>query len=184
MLKTYGVRLILAVTLVALTACTGAPDGVRAVKGFKVESYLGQWYEIARLDHSFERNMTGVTAYYSLRDDGGLTVLNRGFKTDVQLWSEAQGKAFFVGQNDTGHLKVSFFGPFYGSYIIFDVGRVEEDYQYAFVSGMNTDYLWLLSRTPTVSNKLLSDFKLRAAERGFDTTQLIIVDQSMHQKNQ
>ncbi|MDG0970191.1 MAG: lipocalin family protein [Porticoccaceae bacterium] len=182
-MKTYGIRLVIVATLAALSACTGAPDGVRAVEGFKVESYLGQWYEIARLDHSFERDMIGVTAEYSLRDDGGLTVLNRGFKTDAQLWSDAEGKAFFVGKNDTGHLKVSFFGPFYGSYIIFDVGREEEDYQYAFVSGMNTDYLWLLSRTPTVSDKLLSDFKLRATELGFDTTQLIIVDQSIHQKN-
>jgi apolipoprotein D and lipocalin family protein len=128
------------------------------------------------LDHSFERGMSSVTATYSMRDDGGVKVLNKGFKEDSQEWGEAEGKAYFVDSSDVGHLKVSFFGPFYGSYIIFELDTL--DYQYAFVSGMNTDYLWLLARTPAVSDELIEHFVKSASALGFDTEQLIFVDQS------
>ena len=84
------------------------------------------------------------------------------------------GKAYFVDSSDVGHLKVSFFGPFYGSYIIFELDSL--DYQYAFVSGMNTDYLWLLARTPKVSDELIEHFVKSASALGFDTEQLIFVD--------
>ena len=120
--------------------------------------------------------MSSVTATYSMRDDGGVKVLNKGFKEDSQEWGEAEGKAYFVDSSDVGHLKVSFFGPFYGSYIIFELGTL--DYQYAFISGMNTDYLWLLARTPKVSDELIEHFVKSASALGFDTEQLIFVDQS------
>ncbi len=158
-----------------ISACTGTPSGVIPVTGFSLDQYLGQWYEIARLDHSFERGMQSVTARYSLRDDGGLTVLNRGYDSQSQKWTQAEGRAYFVGDSSSGHLKVSFFGPFYGSYVIFELDK--DNYQYAFVSGMNTNYLWLLSRTPTVSDDLLNRFIQRASELGFDTDQLIVVEQ-------
>ena len=164
-------RLSLLLALCALlSGCTGMPDGVRPVQGFDLGQYLGKWYEIARLDHSFERGLSKVTAEYSLREDGGVRVINRGY-SGKEGWQEAEGKAYFVESPDIGHLKVSFFGPFYGSYVVFELD--EKDYQYAFISGFNTSYLWLLARTPTVDPALVERFKARADELGFDTGELI-----------
>lgn len=165
-----------ATTLVTLlTGCLGVPEGVNPVEDFDVHRYLGKWYEIARLDHRFERGLTQVTAEYSLRDDGGVNVLNRGFSTRKNEWEEATGKAFFVETEDIGYLKVSFFGPFYGSYVVFDLDQ--DGYQYSFVSGPDTSYLWLLARTPQVPDELLQRFIDRASSLGFDTQSLILVDQ-------
>ena len=160
--------------LIALlaTGCTGLPRGITPVDDFDVNNYLGKWYEIARLDHSFERGLDQVSAEYSLRDDGGLKVINRGFDTADNAWREAEGKAYFVDSEQQGHLKVSFFGPFYGSYVVFEL---DAEYQYAFVAGYNTSYLWLLSRTPVISDELLARFIQRTTELGFDTDNLIIV---------
>jgi apolipoprotein D and lipocalin family protein len=155
-----------------LAACTGKPEGVVAVKDFKLDRYLGTWYEIARLDHSFERGLDNITAEYSLRDDGGVKVINRGFSKKDNEWQQAEGKAYFVDNTDTGYLKVSFFGPFYGSYVIFEL---DENYQYAFVSGPNTSYLWLLARTPQLDNKITKQFIKQAQQLGFDTSKLIYV---------
>lgn len=157
-----------------LAGCLGMPDTVSPVTGFELDRYLGTWYEIARLDHSFERGLDNITATYSRRDDGGVRVLNRGWSEADQDWEEAEGRAYFVEGPDTGYLKVSFFGPFYGSYVIFDLDKA--DYQYAFVSGPDLSYLWLLSRTPDVDPALLERFRTEAARRGFDTDALIVVD--------
>ena len=157
-----------------VTACTGKPDGIVAVKGFELDRYLGTWYEIARLDHSFERGLNNITAEYSLRDDGGVKVINSGFSTEDNDWQQAEGKAYFVNQTDNGHLKVSFFGPFYGSYIVFELDK--KDYQYAFVSGPDTSYLWLLAREPQVDKNVTELFIKRAQESGFDTSKLIYVE--------
>lgn len=153
------------------------PEGVVPVKNFNVSRYLGKWYEIARLDHSFERGLSNVTAEYELRSDDGINVINRGFLAEENKWKVAEGKAYFVGSRDEGHLKVSFFGPFYGSYIIF--GLDQENYQYAFVSGYNTSYLWLLSRTPTVSEDVKKRFVEKSKELGFDTNALIFTEQDL-----
>lgn len=157
-----------------LAGCLGMPEGVEPVKGFELDRYLGKWYEIARLDHSFERGLQRVTAEYSLRDDGGVKVINKGFSVEENEWKKAQGKAYFVRDTNEGYLKVSFFGPFYGSYVVFELDK--EDYQYAFVSGNTTSYLWLLARTPTVSKELIDRFIQRASELGFDTDNLIFVE--------
>lgn len=159
--------------LLMLSACTGLPEGVHPVDGFDTSKYLGTWYEIARLDHSFERGLEKVTAEYALRDDGGLEVINRGFSPEDKAWKDAEGKAYFAGDEDKGHLKVSFFGPFYASYVVFELDN--EQYQYAFVAGYNTSYLWLLSRTPSVSDELIDRFVNRSRELGFDTEHLIFV---------
>ncbi|MDQ9090256.1 lipocalin family protein [Pseudoalteromonas haloplanktis] len=159
-----------------LSGCTGMPEQVSPVSPFSLEQYQGKWYEIARLDHSFERGLENVTANYVINEDGSVTVLNRGFNAQDNEWSEAQGKAQFVASNNEGHLKVSFFGPFYSSYVVF--GLDQQDYQYAYVSGYNTDYLWLLARTPQVSEQRIADFKAAAQQRGFNTEQLIMVMQS------
>ncbi|MFN3582041.1 MAG: lipocalin family protein [Pseudomonas sp.] len=164
----------LAVLLGLLAGCVKLPKDVEPVTGFDAERYLGTWYEIARLDHSFERGLSRVTADYSLREDGGIRVLNRGFSAEKSEWQEAEGKAYFVESEDVGYLKVSFFGPFYGAYGIF--GLDQEDYQYAWVSGPNTGYLWLLAREPQVSDSVRQAFVQRASELGFDTEELIWVE--------
>lgn len=164
-----------------LGGCMGMPDGVKPVSGFQLDRYLGTWYEIARLDHSFERGLTNVTAEYSLRDDGGVRVVNRGFDSENGEWKKAEGKAFFVENEETGYLKVSFFGPFYGAYVVFELDQ--EGYQYAFVSGPDTSYLWLLARTPTVSAELLDRFRSRATELGFETDEMVLVDHSAREKS-
>ena len=173
--NTYCIILSLPLTWL-LTACVTMPDAVRPVQGFELERYLGTWYEIARLDHSFERGLSRVTADYSMRDDGGVRVINRGFLAAKGAWKEAEGKAYFVESEDVGFLKVSFFGPFYGSYVVFELDQ--QGYQYAFISGWNTSYLWLLARTPTVSDEIMGRFVDQAAELGFDTDALIFVEQA------
>jgi len=159
-----------AAIVLVLTGCTGVPEGVEPVKGFEAERYLGRWHEIARLDHGFERDLIDVTAEYSRRDDGGIRVLNSGTDSLTGERKQADGKAYFMGDSDVGHLKVSFFGPFYGSYIVFELG---DDYDYAFVAGFNTDYLWLLARETSVSEALKRRFVERAGALGFDTDALI-----------
>ncbi len=165
--------------LTALLCCLATPafaqaESSAAVKDFELDRYLGRWYEIARLDHRFERGMSHVTAEYSMREDGKVRVLNRGYKTKKGEWDEAEGKARFAGAPDIGHLEVSFFWIFYGDYIIFEL---DGDYRHAWISGPDTDYLWFLSRTPTVSDALRAQFIERADALGFDTSELIFVDQ-------
>lgn len=166
-------KVLMVVLAMLLGGCLGMPKTVQPVNNFELDRYLGTWYEIARLDHSFERGLTRIQAEYSLRDDGGVRVLNKGYSVEKQAWQEAEGKAYFVESPDQGYLKVSFFGPFYGSYVVF--GLDQENYQYAFVSGPDTTYLWLLARTPQVAPEVLEAFKQAARERGFDTEQLIYV---------
>jgi len=156
--------------LFGLSGCSGAPDGIEPVNHFELNRYLGKWYEVARLDHSFERGLNQVTADYSMRDDGGVKVINRGFNAEEGEWSEAEGKAYFVQSADVAHLKVSFFGPFYGAYVVFEL---DSDYQYSFVSGPDRDYLWLLSRTPTPPDSVIKRFIERSSQLGFDTNALI-----------
>lgn len=170
-------KVIFLVLAAALTsACTGLPDGIEPVSDFDADRYLGKWYEIARLDHSFERGLSRVTAEYSLRDDGGIKVTNRGYDAESGEWEQADGKAFFVRSREEGYLKVSFFGPFYGAYIVF--GLDQDAYQYSFVSGPDRSYLWLLARTPTIEEHVMDRFVASATELGFPTEELIIVDQS------
>ena len=118
--------------------------------------------------------MSNVTAEYSRRDDDGLKVLNKGYSIEDREWKEIEGKAYFVNVPDEGHLKVSFFGPFYASYVVFELDK--DNYQYAFVAGYNKSYLWLLARTPTVSAEITDRFLKKSAELGFDTNGLIFVD--------
>lgn len=168
-------NLILGIALLLLTGCLGYPETLKPVTGFELDRYLGKWYEIARLDHPFERGLDRVTAEYSLREDGGVRVINRGFSVERAEWKEAEGKAYFVRGSDEGYLRVSFFGPFYGSYIVFELDK--KAYRYAFVSSSNISYLWFLSRTPEVSDELKAGFVTKAKELGFSTEDLIWVNQ-------
>ncbi|CAG9295887.1 lipocalin family protein [Celerinatantimonas diazotrophica] len=161
--------------LLLLTGCTSLPHGVQPVRDFNAQRYLGKWYEIARLDHSFESGLSHVSATYSLRDDGGIKVINRGYSIAKKKWSQAIGKAYFVHSDHEGYLKVSFFGPFYGTYAIFDLAS---DYSYSMVAGPNKDYLWILSRTPTLPKETLNRLINEAKSKGFATDQLIMVAQT------
>ncbi len=156
--------------------CVGIPDGVNAIDGFDVNRYLGTWYEIARFDHSFERGLSNVSANYSFRDDGGIKVLNKGFKDESGEWKEAEGKAYFVVNPSTGRLKVSFFGPFYGGYNIIALDK--ENYSYSLVCGNDRDYLWILSRTKTMDETTLKKLVAIADSLGFDTKKFIYVNQN------
>jgi len=161
---------ILATALLA--GCAQIPDGVEAVDGFDAGRYLGKWYEVARLDHSFERGMDNVPATYAARDDGGIDVLNRGFLRDEGKWEEARGRAKLVGPRDRAMLKVSFFGPFYGGYNVVDL---DADYQLALVAGPSRKYLWVLARRPDPPRTEVERVVRRAQELGFDTSALIYV---------
>jgi apolipoprotein D and lipocalin family protein len=156
--------------------CVNLPEGTAAVDDFELDRYLGTWYEIARLDHSFERGLSNVTANYSLRDDGGVRVVNRGFNEKKNRWSESEGKAYFVGDPDVGRLKVSFFGPFYGAYNIIELDK--DDYQYSLVVGPNRKYLWILSRSPELDAGILAMLVDSAETLGFPVDALIYVEQS------
>ena len=170
----HAKTLFILIACLLLSGCLGMPKNVSVVQDFELDRYLGKWYEIARLDHSFERGLEHVTAHYSMRKDGGVSVINRGFSSKKNKWKEAEGKAFFVNENDKGYLKVSFFGPFYGSYAIFELDQ--ENYEYAFVSGPDTSYLWLLSRTPDLDQKIIDEFIGQSKDLGFKVDELIFVN--------
>jgi len=157
-----------------LAGCVGIPANVKPVQGFNANRYLGTWYEIARLENSFETGLEQITADYSLREDGGLRVLNRGYDPAKRRWKEAEGKAYFVGSPSEGRLKVSFFGPFYGAYNIINL---DQDYGYALVCGPDYSYLWILSRTPHLPETVQNKLSAKAKELGFATDKLIFVKQ-------
>ena len=166
---------MLTVMALCLISCLGVPEGARPVQDFNLDSYLGKWYEIARLDHSFERGLSNVTAEYSLREDGGVRVINRGFKSGKNKWKDAEGKAYFVEDTSTGKLKVSFFGPFYGAYNV--IALDQEAYQWSLVVGPDTNYLWILSRTPVLDQEIVDQLLSEAKSLGFSTDELIFVNQ-------
>ena len=155
-----------------LAACTSVPDGVEPVRGFDLERYLGRWHEIARLDHSFERGLSRVTADYSRRDDGGVRVLNRGYDAAKGAWKEAEGRAYPIGDIDVASLKVSFFGPFYGGYHVI---ALDPDYRWALVAGPSRDYLWILAREPQLDAAIYARLVAQAAASGFPVDGLIRV---------
>lgn len=172
----YAVKYILAVFAVVLAGCAGTPVKAVPVSGFNADKYLGKWYEIARLDHGFERGLTDVTATYSKGKSGKLVVANRGYSEKKGKFKDAVGKAVFAEDEATGHLRVSFFGPFYGDYIVFDMDQ--SNYLYAYVSGGRDNYLWLLARQPKVTEIRRQDFITKAKALGYDTDGLIWVDHS------
>ena len=166
---------LLILSALLMTSCVGIPKNVQPVQSFELNRYLGTWYEIARLDHSFERGMSQVVARYDLKPDGTVQVLNRGYVDSKRTWKEIKGTAKPVGSPTVGHLKVSFFGPFYGSYIVMDI---DPQYQYALVSGPNTRYLWILSKNPSMPEDVKQKYIQKAKQLGFDTDQLIFIKQT------
>ncbi len=166
---------LLFAALLLLSACTGIPEGLQAVDGFEVQRYVGTWYEIARLDHKFERGLEKISATYTLNDDGGIDVLNQGWNVATGEWKKAEGKAYFIDSADKGRLKVSFFGPFYGGYNIIALDK--KNYDYVMVAGPDKSYFWLLSRTKQLPKATVDSLVAQAKNWGFATDKLIFVKQ-------
>ncbi|MFZ1389931.1 MAG: lipocalin family protein [Thiolinea sp.] len=171
-MKQLKLIFILSVLACLLSACATIPQGVTPVSNFDSKRYLGKWYEIARLDHVFERNLEQVTAEYSMREDGDIRVLNRGYNTVKQQWQNIEGRAKFASQPNVGSLRVSFFGPFYGGY---NIVELDNDYQHALVVGNNRKYLWILSRQPQLAKSIQERLVAKAKALGFPTEKLIVV---------
>ena len=167
------------VVLMNLTSCkqnNGSENmDFTTVKELDINRYLGTWYEIARYDNSFERGLVGVTANYSLRNDGKIRVINRGYKNSLEgKLSQAKGKAKIPDKDYPGKLKVSFFLFFYADYFVLEL---DPNYRWALVSSSSDKYLWILSRTPEMDKKDLDFILKKAKEHGFDTSKLIWVKQ-------
>jgi len=160
--------------LFSFNSCVSIPNGATAVTPFDSDKYLGKWYEIARMDFKFERNLNQTTANYSLNADGSIKVLNRGYNYITGKWSEASGKAKFASETNVARLKVSFFGPFYSGY---NVIALDREYKYALIAGNNLNYLWILARTKTIPEDVKQNYIKLAAELGFNVKALIWVEQ-------
>jgi lipocalin len=149
------------------------------VKELNIQKYLGTWHEIARYNHSFERGLVGVTANYSLREDGKIKVLNSGYKNSLEgKFSQAIGKAKIPDPiNNPAKLKVSFFLFFYGDYYVLEL---DKDYQWALIGSSSDKYLWILSRKPQIENALYNELLHKLQNRGYDVSKLIKVEQKKH----
>ena len=160
-----------ALMMLFLTACGGQLTVDNSVVDtLDVNRYLGEWYEIARFDHSFERGMEQTKATYTLREDGKIDVLNTGVKDGKPKEAKGIGKL-----TDTpALLRVSFFGPFYADYRVM---LLDSAYQYALIGSGSDDYLWILSRTPKLTDDVKTTILNEAKRRGYKTEELIWVKQ-------
>ena len=158
-----------------LSSCAVAiPKGATAVQDFKADKYLGKWYEIARFDFRFEKDMDHTTAEYSKNSNGNINVKNRGYNYVKKEWKESVGEAKFVNSPTEARLKVSFFKPIWAGYNVIDL---DDDYKYALVAGNNLDYLWILSREKTIPETFKQRFLEKAKALGYKTENLIWVKQ-------
>jgi apolipoprotein D and lipocalin family protein len=162
-----------------LTGCASSQfidDPLDTVTTLDLEKYLGQWYEIARFDSNFEKNIYGATAEYSLRNDGRVDVLNSGFKSSIDgPYTSIKAVAWRPDDNIPGALKVKFFNLFSADYLVF--GLDQENYQWALVGNNSRDFLWFLSRTSKLSEDTIEMMKKLALEQGYDLTDLYFVPQ-------
>lgn len=152
----------------------GIPEGMNAVTPFDIKRFEGTWYEIARLDHGFEKNMTHVSYTYTLTEGDDFKVENKAFDTKQGQWHSSAGKGGLVESPNIGRLKISYFGPFYGS---FNIIAMDPNYGWAMVTGPNARYFWILSRNKTLDNKIMQDLVRKAVSMGFKLEKLIQVDQ-------
>ena len=151
-------------------ACSGQKVDNTPVSSFIPDNYLGNWFEIARFDHGFERDVQFATARYTMTDKRTIKVINSGIRNGRTKTSV--GKAKFT--DTPGMLRVSFFGPFYSDYIVM---MLADDYSYALVGSKSQNYLWILSRTPQLPERTMNAILTEARSRGYDTEKLIMVDQ-------
>ncbi len=167
-----GAILIVSITTL-FSSCASIPKNASPVENFDVNKYLGSWYEIARFDFRFEKDMNNVMAQYSLNEKNNVTVLNSGYNYKKEEWVSANGVAKFRGDKNIAALKVSFFGPFYSGY---NVIALDDDYKYALVAGKSLKYLWILSREKSIPEEIKSAYLKIAQEVGYDTSKLIWVE--------
>lgn len=160
-----------------LHSCSVIPKNANPVEDFEVSRYLGTWYEIARFDFRFEKNLNNTIAQYSLDEKERVKVLNSGYNYVKEKWTSAEGLAKFRGDERIAALKVSFFGPFYAGY---NVIALDKDYKYALVAGRNLKYLWILSREKSIPDDVKQNYLKIAEEVGYDISNLIWVS---HNKN-
>ena len=156
--------------MLGLSSCSTIPKGVIAVKPFDKAKYLGKWYEIARIDFKYERDLNNTTATYSLNNNGTIKVDNKGYNTKKEKWEQAIGKAKFTGNDDIAMLKVSFFDPFYSGY---NVIAIDADYKYALIGGASYKYLWILSRDTNIPNEIKNKYVKIAKDIGYNTSDLL-----------
>lgn len=169
-------RSVVTMLAAGLLGCGLSPPlGVHPVAPFSIERYSGTWYEIARLDHRFERGLKNIQASYQLAADGSVRVVNRGVEVEGGAAREAVGRALFLGERTTGSLKVSFFGPFFGGYHV--AALDEREYQWALVMGPDRDYFWILSRTARLPAPLKDALVVKARMLGIDPERLIWTEQ-------
>ncbi len=172
-MKNINVLISSVIAIILLSSCASIPKGVQPISNFQKEKYLGKWYEIARLDYRFERNLNNATANYTIKENGNIRVENQGFNYKKNEWKKAIGNAKFRGSDKVGALKVSFFGPFYAGYNVVDI---DENYQNALVYGSSNKYIWILSRNKTIDEKIKQRFLQKAKNDGFDIDALIWVE--------
>ena len=170
--------------LILFSACaSNIPEGlgpVELVKTVDAEKYLGRWYEIARFQHSFEKNLVGATAEYSLRDDGRIQVINSGFRKNLDgRYTSVKAVAWVPDENVSAALKVRFFNLFTADYLI--IGLDENDYEWAIVGNNSRNFLWLLARSHEIDEQLYSKMEKIARDQGFDTDALYRVPQKPRQ---
>ena len=150
-----------------------------AVTPFDLKRYMGTWYEVARFDFFWEKNLKNVTAIYTLEEDGSVEVDNQGFDTFKNKDKQSTGSAKPTANADTGSLQVSFFGPFYSGY---HVVKIDPEYRHALVFGDDTDYLWLLSREPSMPDDVKQTYLEFARQHGFDLNRLVWTQQDSEEE--
>ncbi|MDO6761427.1 lipocalin family protein [Tamlana sp. 2_MG-2023] len=170
--------LLISGLLLSFLSCRTIPEKAVAVKSFDKAKYLGKWYEIARLDFKYEKDLNNTTAEYSLNENGTIKVNNQGFDTISKQWEQSIGKAKFVDEDDVAMLKVSFFGPFYSGY---NVIAIDEDYNYALIAGKSLDYLWLLSRETKIPESIKTKYLKMAEDVGYNTSELLWIEHDRKQ---
>ena len=153
-----------------LTSCKTTQE-LKTVDYVDLERYQGKWYEITKIPNRFEKNLIYVTANYTLKENGKIKVLNDGYNTKKGKYQKAVGEAKV---NGPGKLGVSFFKPFYGDYYIMEL---DEDYQWVLVGSPSRDYLWILARTPQISEELITELSKKAEDAGFDISRLERMEQ-------
>lgn len=167
------ISLIVVIGIIILfNSCASIPQKAKPVENFEVNRYLGTWYEVARFDFRFEKDLDNTSANYTLDKKGNVIVLNSGYNFVKNKWSKADGLAKFRGDKNIAALKVSFFGPFYSGY---NVIALDENYQYALIAGKSLDYLWILSRTKELPDEIKTEYLKIAEDIGYDTSRLIWV---------
>jgi apolipoprotein D and lipocalin family protein len=171
--KKFFLMTFTALTIMTTLNSCKTTNELSTVQKVDITKYLGTWYEIARLPNRFEKDMKCVTATYSLKKNGKIKVLNKGFKITKNKYVSAKGTAWIPNNNFPGRLKVRFFWPFSGDYYII---ALDENYQYALVGDPSRKYLWILSRTPVLDQKTYDMLVKLAKDKGFDTDNLLKIE--------